>query len=137
MRITQEADYALRVIAFLTEEGYGQIIEAKKIAEKQAIPLRFALKLLRKLQQAGLIRSYRGINGGYALNRIPQQISLKDVIEAIEGPIYVNNCLCDIAYCNLVTEGTHCQVHLALAKIQESLLNDLEKVNFEDLQKKK
>ncbi|MCW2277672.1 RrF2 family transcriptional regulator [Heliophilum fasciatum] len=133
MKITQESDYALRVIAYLSKAEYGDIIEAQRIAETQAIPLRFLLKLLRKLHHADLLKSYRGSHGGFALNRLPGEISLKDVIEAIEGPIYVNPCLGNIQFCNLVTDKTECQVHLALSQIQERFLRDLARVTFADL----
>ncbi|QGG48947.1 RrF2 family transcriptional regulator [Heliorestis convoluta] len=135
MKITQEADYALRVIAYLTEVGQGEIVEAKTIAEQQAIPLRFSLKLLRKLQKAGIVQSYRGIYGGYALHRPPSSVTFKEVIEAIEGPIYLNSCLDNINNCNLITAGSQCQVHQALAQIQSRFIKDLERVNFENIKK--
>lgn len=65
MKITREADYALRIIAMLADEN--RQIEAKAIAEKNDIPYRFTLKILRKIVQAGIIKSYRGVNGGYVL----------------------------------------------------------------------
>ena len=95
MRITQETDYGFRVILYLSKLGYGEKIEAKSISKDQGIPLRFLLKLLRKLTRHGIIKSYRGVNGGYSLNRMPDEITLKDVIEAIDGPIFINRCLDD------------------------------------------
>ena len=65
-------------------------IEAKAIAEKNDIPYRFTLKILRKIVQAGIIKSYRGVNGGYVLNKKPSEITLKDVIETIDGKIAIN-----------------------------------------------
>ncbi|MTK11803.1 MAG: Rrf2 family transcriptional regulator [Clostridiaceae bacterium] len=132
MRITQEVDYALRVILYLCKLGYGEKIEAKVISEQENIPLRFLLKLLRKLTHSGIIKSYRGVNGGYALNALPQDISLKDVIEVIDGPIYMNRCLCDPSYCNL-NRANKCNVHNALAKVQSNLVNDLRNINFKDI----
>jgi Rrf2 family transcriptional regulator, iron-sulfur cluster assembly transcription factor len=67
MRITQEADYGFRVILYLSKLGYGEKSSAKTISREQGIPLRFLLKLLRKLTCSGIIKSYRGVNGGYAL----------------------------------------------------------------------
>ena len=60
------------------------MVEAKLIAEEENIPMRFLLKILRLLARAGFVESYRGINGGYALTRPPEEITLRDVIEAIE-----------------------------------------------------
>lgn len=132
MRITQEADYALRVVLFLANLGYGEKIDAKTISDREVIPLRFLLKLLRKLTKSGVLTSYRGVNGGYALNREPKHITLKDVIEAIDGPIYVNRCLYDKENCTAKKNG-NCVVHNALSKVQQSINKELEEINFERL----
>lgn len=135
MRITQEADYSFRVILYLSKLGYGEKIEAKSISKDQGIPLRFLLKLLRKLTHSGIIKSYRGVNGGYSLNHTPDEITLKDVIEAIDGPIYISRCLNDPNECNINNAST-CEVHLALSKIQNNLVLDLKNITFGDLLKK-
>ncbi|ATW23658.1 RrF2 family transcriptional regulator [Candidatus Formimonas warabiya] len=132
MRITQEGDYALRVVLYLSKLGLDERIEARVISDQERIPLRFLLKLLRKLTMAGIVKSYRGIGGGYAIARRPEEISLKDVIEAIEGPIYVNRCLYDPGFCNL-NRAHICDVHRALDKIQSRLIQDLGEINFRDL----
>lgn len=136
MRITQEVDYALRVILYLSKLGYDKKIEAKAISEQENIPLRFLLKILRKLTHSKIIKSYRGVNGGYALNMMPENITLKDIIEVIDGPIYMNRCLCDPSYCNL-NRANNCDVHNALAKVQSNLINDLKSINFDDILKGK
>ena len=95
MNITQEADYAIRALLILAKEGEGEKLDAKTISERGRIPLRFLLKLLRKLIQAGIVRSYRGVNGGYALNRYSKDINLREIIEAIDGSISINRCIID------------------------------------------
>ena len=90
MKITREADYALRIVAMLAEED--KHIEAKVIAERNDIPYRFTLKILRKIVQSGIIKSYRGVNGGYILNKKPSEITFKEVIEVIDGKIAINKC---------------------------------------------
>lgn len=132
MRITQEADYGLRVVLYLSKLGYGEKIEAKVISEQESIPLRFLLKLLRKLTHTGIIKSYRGVNGGYALNKLPEDITLKNVIEAIDGPICVNRCMEDPSFCNANKVGK-CLVHKALNKVQKSLQEELESITFKDM----
>lgn len=132
MKITQEADYALRVILHLSKLGYGEKVEARIISEEEELPLRFLLKLLRKLKKAGIVTSFRGVKGGYALNKQPKDINLKDVIEAIDGPICINRCIYDPKYCNAGKNG-NCQIHKALCKIQRSLANELEAVDFQDI----
>ncbi|MBU3161739.1 Rrf2 family transcriptional regulator [Clostridium frigoris] len=132
MKITQEADYGLRVVIYLCKLGYGEKVESKVISEKEGIPQRFLLKLLRKLIQADIIKSYRGVKGGYAINKLPQQINLRDVIEAIDGPICVNRCVTEPSFCNLNKSGV-CIVHKAMTKVQKKLNAELESINFKQL----
>lgn len=132
MRITQEGDYAFRVVLYLSKFGIGERVEAKTISEAENVPLRFLLKLLRKLAMAGIVKSYRGVGGGYDLAKEPRQISLKEVLEAIEGPIYINRCLYEPGLCNMQRAGV-CKVHKSLEKIQLDLMNDLAAVSFQDL----
>ncbi|APH15811.1 Rrf2 family protein [Clostridium sporogenes] len=132
MKITQEADYALRVILHLSKLGYGEKVEARIIAEKERLPLRFLLKLLRKLTKSGIVVSFRGVKGGYALNKQPKDINLKDVIEAIDGPICINRCIYDPKYCNAGKNG-NCEIHGTLCKIQKKLVSELEAVNFQEI----
>jgi len=136
MKITQEADYGLRVVLYLSKLEYGAKVDAATIAEHEDLPLRFLLKLLRKLISPGIIKSYRGVNGGYSLNKIPEEITLKDVIEAIDGPICLNRCIFDPAYCNAKKDG-RCEVHRALSEIQQSLVLHLSNVNFKELKEGK
>ena len=132
MKITQEADYGLRVVLYLCKLGYGEKVESKAISEEEGIPQRFLLKLLRKLIQADILKSYRGVSGGYAINKVPNQITLKDVIEAIDGPVCVNRCVIDPSFCNRHKSGV-CIVHKAMTKIQKNLNAELESMNFEKL----
>lgn len=130
MKITQEVDYAFRVIMYLSKLGLNNKIEAKALSEKENIPHRFLLKLLRKLTYAKIICSYRGVAGGYALNMNPSDISLYDVIVAIDGPIYLNKCLNCPDACNK-SNAAHCTIHENLAIVQENLIKDLKSKTFD------
>lgn len=130
MKITQEVDYAFRVIYHLSSLGLNNKIEAKVLADKENIPHRFLLKLLRKLIKANLVCSYRGVLGGYALNIPPSSISLYDVIVAIDGPIALNKCLISQDYCNK-SITTDCKIHKSLSLIQHNLINDLKSKTFD------
>lgn len=130
MNITQESDYAIRAILILSKNT--NILDANSISEEGGIPIRFLLKLLRKLGQAGIVKSYRGINGGYILNREPKEINLLNVVEAIEGKIAINRCLYDPQACNSSMKG-NCSVHRALFNVQSKLSEELRSINFEDL----
>ncbi len=132
MRVTQESDYALRVITFLYQNGIGRRVEARVIAEKENVPLRFLLKLLRKMAAKDIIRSYRGSGGGYAIERPPAGVSVREVIEAVEGPICVNKCLGDSTKCNL-GRSSWCGIHQALQLVQDKLVANLDDLTFEQV----
>ena len=134
MRITQEDDYALRVVLGLYRYGNGGRVEAKVISARENIPLRFLLKLLRKLSTAGIIRSYRGTGGGYAIETPPSEVTVRAVIEAIEGPIAVNRCLADPGACNLNRAAT-CGICHVMGDIQKKLLANMEDATFETVLK--
>ncbi len=91
MHITLESDYAIRIILCLARRGCRT--DAGTIAEITGVSLRFALKILRNLVGSGLIRSFKGTQGGYELNRAPDEITLKDVLEIVEGEYHLSRCL--------------------------------------------
>jgi len=87
MRVSAKADYAIRAAAELAAaEGSGQL-RADRISEAQDIPIKFLESILLELKHAGIVRSQRGAEGGYALARPAAQISLADVIRAVDGPL--------------------------------------------------
>jgi Rrf2 family protein len=86
MRLSAKADYALRATVELAATGDGHV-KAEALAREQSIPLRFLEQILLDLKHAGLVASQRGAEGGYWLARPPTEISLADVIRAVEGPL--------------------------------------------------
>ena len=95
MFITLEADYAVRIVSVLCREK--DKMDAKTISNDACVTLRFALKILRKLVAADIVKSYKGTQGGYIINKDPAQLTLKDVLEAIEGTYYFSCVLLLIA----------------------------------------
>lgn len=124
MRLNQATDYALRAVLYLARLESGTIAEAQTIAVHEQIPMRFLLKIMRSLVQAGLVKSYRGTSGGFALARPAGEITLLDVVETVEGPLRINRCLVDPGYCNK-HGAPNCPVHLALSSVQETLRLEL------------
>lgn len=132
MRITQEDDYGIRTVLYLCKKKTGERTLAKDISKTQCIPERFLLKILRKLTVSNILVSYMGYNGGYAVEKDPQDISLFDIITAVEGPIYINKCLEDENNCNAGRAGW-CVVHKRLQIIQQDIIQALQAVSFQDL----
>ena len=87
MRTTAKADYAVRAAVELAAVGTGDPVKAEQIAEAQSIPLNFLENILAELRRAGIVESRRGAAGGYLLARPAEEITLADVIRAVEGPL--------------------------------------------------
>jgi len=86
VRVSAKADYALRATIELAAAGDGPV-KGERIAQAQEIPLKFLENILVELRHAGIVRSQRGVEGGYWLARPAEEISLAEVIRAVEGPI--------------------------------------------------
>lgn len=87
MKLTRASTYALHAVVYMAGQKKGQPIASHLIARKKGIPERFLLKVLKPLVSARVLSSVKGPNGGYHLARAPGDITLLDVIEAVDGPI--------------------------------------------------
>ncbi len=133
MKITKEADYALRIIEYLCIQGKDNRQGAKNIAFERKIPARFTLKILRKLVKCGIVHSYRGINGGYAIAKNPEDISMYDVISAIDGEIEINKCTAENPeLCENNPDG-NCPIKNELLRVQQNIKNEMAMIKFSDL----
>jgi len=134
MHITLESDYAVRIVHCLARNQSLGRMDAKRIAEETGVTLRFSLKILRKLVTGGLVNSYKGTKGGYELARPPEEISLGDVIETVEGPYSLARCIAEDGYqCNRNTETCNvCKFREVYAEISEVVRERLTAVKFSD-----
>ena len=132
MKLSQASDYAFRAILYLAKQGVGNRVDAQTISEVENIPKRFLLKTFRKLAQTDIIESYRGKYGGYALAKDPAEVTLLDVVEAVEGPIEVNRCLVEPEACNKEGADT-CRIHHALFDVRETITDKLKEYTFAKL----
>jgi Rrf2 family protein len=103
LQVSRMVDYALRAVIHLAdEEAAGRICSVSEIATRERIPRQFLEKIVQELIHKGLVRSRRGPRGGYVLARPADKMTFRDVIEAVEGPIALNNCTGDHADCSLI-----------------------------------
>jgi Rrf2 family protein len=87
VRVTTRTRYAIRALYDIAFHGRGQAVQAKEIADRQTIPLRFLEQILQDLRRAGLVEARRGPRGGYALARAAAEVTLADVLRAVRGPL--------------------------------------------------
>ena len=134
MQITRQADYALRAMIYLTQKDPDERASTSRIAEVKKIPPSFLAKIISQLAIAGLIHTSRGARGGVSLARPPEDISILEVIEAIDGPIQLNQCTSDPNVCAF---GEFCPIHDVLCATQASLVEKLRTTNFAEIVAKK
>ena len=87
MRVSAKADYAVRAAIEMATAGEGEPVKGEAIAQAQEIPLRFLENILTEMRQHGLVHSRRGQEGGYWLARVPDDITIAEVIRSVEGPL--------------------------------------------------
>ncbi len=127
MKITSETDYALRILRCLGQ--HGTVVGSKMIAEQIAVPERFTLKILRKLMISGFVNSKQGPGGGYFLARENDDITVLEVVEAVDGPIIVNKCLSPDYECTraakLGNTPKDCYFHCFICRVNEEIRSKL------------
>ena len=123
MRITHEADYAIRILFCLATRN--EKMGAKELSDFSGVTLRFTLKILRKLTASGMVKSFKGMKGGYALHISAQDISIGQVIELIDGPIRITHCLDDDYECTRMVGDKRCEFHTSFLEINQKLRENL------------
>lgn len=130
MNFTLESDYAVRIVGCLAAEE--KRMDAKAISSSTMVTLRFSLKILRKLVSAGIVRSFKGTQGGYELAAKPSEISLHDVISAIEGKYAVSKCLTGDYDCSRGMSG-RCKYQRVFSDITAMVEKELKAYTFDQL----
>lgn len=129
MQITRQADYAVRAMLYLARLEPNDRAATSKIAEVQKIPPSFLAKIISQLSIAGLIHTSRGAKGGVLLSRPASSISLLEVVEAIDGPISLNECTLSPNICEFSDD---CPMHKIWCETQAELVAKLRKSTFAD-----
>jgi Rrf2 family protein len=121
LELSSEGRYALRALVYLA--GAGERVTAARISEDADIPRRLLARIMARLARAGLVESVEGKGGGSRLARSPEEITLRDAVEAAEGPFEVTRCIMEQRNCG---EGRPCAMHDAWEEGQEAILSYLE-----------
>lgn len=127
MQITRQADYAVRAVLHLARVGNAERSATSTIAKEQNIPPSFLAKIISQLSIAGLLHTSRGARGGVTLARDPKEITLLEVVEAIDGPIQLNECVGNNGAC---TFDESCPIKPVWCDAQDELVGRLRSTNF-------
>jgi Rrf2 family protein len=130
MQITRQADYAVRAVLHLARMGNTERAATSTVAKEQNIPPSFLAKIISQLSIAGLLHTSRGARGGVTLARDPKEITLLEVVEAIDGPIQLNECVGNDGVCTFEED---CPIKPVWCNAQEELVQRLKSTNFAQL----
>ena len=118
LKLTKKADYALMAMKHLAENTDRGARSAKDMADAYGIPPEALAKILQRLAKAGLLHSQHGTNGGYTLARAAHTISAFEVIQAIDGPLFITSCVTVRGECG---QSNRCNIREPLRKVNESI----------------
>lgn len=122
MQLTRAGEYAVKSLVYLAMQQANARVMASEVAAAQDIPVNFVRKILESLAKTGLVKSYRGAGGGFLLGRDAQQITLRQIIEAVEGPFAMNECLTTSG----CTNKEKCPVTKIWSEVQDAVETILE-----------
>lgn len=128
--ISKTAQYALRAVLRLAEEGAGGTLRAHEIADELGIPSNYLSKILHSLSRAGLLHSERGPNGGFRIGRPAEDILLADILEPLDPDILHQTCLLGRSQCS---EENACAVHDRWKEVREPVLQFLRETRVSEV----
>lgn len=123
-------EYALLGLIYLTKSDNKKISFVREIADKWDLPESFLAKIFQRLSKSGILASYRGSGGGFSLARRPEEVNLKEVLEAVQGPIALNWCTLHPAQCEKFSQ---CALEKVFCVAQQRIIEIFEKTTLAEL----
>ena len=130
LQITRQTEYAILGLVELARREQDSPVRLKSIAEACNVSEAFLAKIFQLLAQHGIVRSHRGVKGGFSMARRPEEITLRDVVEVSEGGIALNHCLRSVDPCESADE---CKLAPIWKRAQDALTSALEQTSLADL----
>jgi Rrf2 family protein len=134
LRLSRKAEYGIIALKYMLSHPSGQPCSAREIAERYNIPVELMAKVLQKLAKDGMLQSAQGVYGGYVLALQPSHISVADVVESIDGPIGIVDCVVSEEECKCVQYTTGvCNINDPFVRIQGQFKSFLSGISLADL----
>lgn len=130
MKLSKESEYGLSGLVYLARQRPGTILQVKEVAKAQDLPVYFLAKTFLKLTKRGVLRSFRGKERGYTLSRPPAEISIKEIVEAIEGSDVFRRCVFWSSQCS---DDRPCLLHGIWKTVRPQLVELMERITLEDV----
>jgi Rrf2 family iron-sulfur cluster assembly transcriptional regulator len=132
LRINRQTDYAVRVLLALSTREKGSRMSSNSIREEMLIPQSFMPRIVAQLANAGLVKTYAGRDGGLQLSRPSSAITLKDVVEAFEGPMLLSECM-QVTKDDDCPFQSNCHVRSKWGRVQVAMVREMASITFETL----
>lgn len=130
MQFTKAEEYGMLGVLYLAGKDPGMVTPLSEISEAKQIPEKFLAKIFQTLSRSGVVRSHRGIRGGFTLGRRPDKISVKEVLESIQGPYHLLKCTQDSEVCD---KERFCALRELLVIAENRLVSVFEHYSLADL----
>jgi Rrf2 family protein len=134
MIITRATEYAIRSLIYMAGRPWGIVVTKRDICKTQGVTSGFLIKIFQPLVKKGILKSVRGVKGGFYLARQADAISILDVVEAVEGPAYLNKCLTGAGACERQDD---CPIYPVWKEAREKLENILRRSTLAKLARRK
>jgi len=136
MKLSVRGEYALRALLVLARDFQedDSVVRIQEISRRQNIPKRFLEQILNDLKSAGIVESKRGVTGGYRLRRVPQEITLAEIVRHIEGPLAPVSCVSERFYekCSCPDES-RCAIRSVMKDVREAVVDIMERTTLLEL----
>jgi len=132
MKLNRRTDYALRAMAYLAVHAQNGPRSIAEVSSAEKTPREFTAKVLKELCRLGFIRSRLGPRGGYRLAKSPKEITVLEIMEALDGPLAINECLVEPSFCGR-TPG--CRMHTLFGKVNDKMKGILGSTTIADIAK--
>lgn len=130
MQFTKAEEYGMKGVLFLAEKEKNSITPLSEISGAKNIPEKFLAKIFQSLSRTGIVRSHRGVRGGFTLSRDPREINVKEVLEAIQGPYHLMKCIKDMEVCE---ESKNCAIRDLLVTAENKMIEVFESHSLADM----
>lgn len=129
MEVTKAGEYGYLGMLYLARQPKNSVVRISEISDNENIPEKFLAKIFQNLTKSGLVKSHRGAKGGFSLGKPAQKISIKELLECVQGPMYLNRCLSSPDYCD---RSKNCYLRKIWTKGQNFLDDLLMKATLAD-----
>ena len=134
MQFTRAEEYGMFGVLYLAETERSRVVPLSEISQAKDIPEKFLAKIFQSLSKSGVIRSHRGVRGGFSLAKDPTEVTLKEVLETIQGPYHLMRCTEDKRAC-IKDPSEYCALREVLVLAEKRLLSVFEEFTLADLVK--